>query len=78
MERAEAQVSERVRSLLAERKISDSELARRLNLSQSYFSRRMRGDVAWRTTDLARIAAALHVEVTDLLRTDEPAASVTP
>lgn len=73
MQPSEAEISKRVRVLLAEQKISAAELARRVGLQQSYVSRRMRGDVPWRTPDLALIAAELHVTVADLV---SPEASV--
>lgn len=63
----EAQISGRVRALLAERDISGSELARRLGLTQSYVSRRLRDDVPWRASDLALIARELGVDVSQLL-----------
>jgi transcriptional regulator with XRE-family HTH domain len=67
MQRTESQTSERVRALLADREISEAALARQLGLSQSYVSRRMRGDVTWRVDDIARIAAHLGVAVSDLV-----------
>lgn len=72
MQPSEAEISKRLRVLLAEQKISASELARRVGLKQSYVSRRMRGDVPWRTPDLALIAAELQVTVADLVSPEAP------
>ena len=66
MERNEAVVSARLRELLAARGISEVELARRMGFTQSYVSRRMRGEVAWDVDDLNRIAGHLGVPVADL------------
>lgn len=63
MELPEAEISKRVRVILATQGINASELARRAGLTQSYVARRMRGKVAWRATDLVRIAPVLGVEI---------------
>ena len=60
-------ISARVRILLAERGLSAAELARRLDWTQQYMARRMAGRVAWRTTELAAIAAELEIEPAELL-----------
>jgi len=67
MERSEALITERVRSLIADRGVSGSELARRIGATQSYVSRRIRGDVPWRAGELVKIAAALGCTAADLL-----------
>lgn len=59
--------AEEIRVLLARRNISAAELARRTQMKQPYVSRRMTGEVAWDVDDLEKIAAALSVEVADLL-----------
>jgi len=74
MELDEAQISRRVRSLLEERGISGSELARRLGASQSYVSRRIQGTVPWRATDLVNIASVLGVPAAGLLSASADAA----
>lgn len=56
-----------LRALLARRRISASELSRRLNWKQSYMARRIDGRVALDLDDLQAIAAALEVSVLDLL-----------
>jgi transcriptional regulator with XRE-family HTH domain len=61
------QVAEEVRVLLARRKISASELARRMGVTQPYISRRLNGETAMDVDDLALIAQVLGVEVVELL-----------
>lgn len=61
------QVAEEIRALLARRRISASELARRLGVNQPYISRRLTGETAADVDDLQRIADALGVAVADLL-----------
>lgn len=56
-----------LRALLARRRISASELGRRLGWKQSYMARRIDGRVALDLDDLQAIAAALEVPVLDLL-----------
>ena len=60
-------VAEEVRSLLARRRMSASELARQLETTQRYMSRRLTGETAFDVDDLDRIATVLGVQVTDLL-----------
>jgi transcriptional regulator with XRE-family HTH domain len=59
-------IAEEIRALLARRKITASELARRLHVSQPYISRRLTGDTAFDVDDLDRIAAELDVDIADL------------
>lgn len=59
--------AEEIRVMLARRRISAAELARRTGMKQPYISRRMTGDVAWDIDDLERIAAILEVDVAELL-----------
>lgn len=67
MEMPEAEISKRVRVLLAERRITASALARDLGLTQSYVARRMTGKVSWRASDLSLIAGHLGVDASALL-----------
>ncbi|TDC01858.1 XRE family transcriptional regulator [Micromonospora fluostatini] len=67
MQQDEALISTQVRALLDERSLSGSELARRIGASQSYVSRRLRGEVPWRASDLGRIAKVVNVPVADLV-----------
>lgn len=67
MQQDEALISGRVRGLLDKKSLSGSELARRLDVSQSYVSRRLRGEVPWRATELTRVADIVGVPVTELL-----------
>lgn len=60
-------VAEEIRVLLARRRISGSELARRVGVTQSHMSRRLTGETAFDVDDLERIADALGVEVASLL-----------
>jgi transcriptional regulator with XRE-family HTH domain len=56
-----------LRALLARRRVSASELSRRLGWKQSYMARRIDGRVALDVDDLQAIANALQVSVLDLL-----------
>src|ERR1043165_7796258 len=56
-----------LRALLARRRVSASELSRRLGWKQSYMARRIDGRVALDVDDLQAIAHALEVTVLDLL-----------
>jgi lambda repressor-like predicted transcriptional regulator len=60
-------VAEEIRVRLARRNISAAELARRTGLKQPYLSRRMTCEVVFDMRDLERIAAALDVDVAELL-----------
>jgi DNA-binding Xre family transcriptional regulator len=60
-------VAEEIRVLLARKRISAAELARRTGIKQSTMSRRMTGETAFDMDDLELIADALDVEVTDLM-----------
>lgn len=60
-------VAEEIRVLLARKRISAAELARRTGLKQSTMSRRMTGETAFDMDDLEVIAKVLEVEVADLL-----------
>lgn len=60
-------VAEELRVLLARKRISATELARRTGIKQSTLSRRMTGETAFDMDDLETIADALGVDVHDLL-----------
>jgi hypothetical protein len=57
-------IAEEVRALLARRKMSASELARRMGVSQKYMSRRITGETPLDVDDLDMIATVLGVEPT--------------
>lgn len=61
------QVAEEIRVTLARRRLSATELARRMGVSQSYLARRMTGAQPFDLDDLDRIADALGVSVRQLL-----------
>jgi len=61
------QVAEEIRVTLARRRLSATELARRMGVSQSYLARRMTGAQPLDLDDLDRIADALGVPVRQLL-----------
>lgn len=65
--RLRQQAAEEIRVILARRRMSASELARRTGLKQPYMSRRMTGETAFDLDDLEVIAAALGVTVAELL-----------
>lgn len=61
------QTAGELRAQLARRRISASELARRIGWKQPYMARRIDGRVALDLDDLELIAQALGIAVTDLL-----------
>lgn len=67
VERYRLTVAEEVRVWLARRRMSGVKLAELIGRSQVYVSRRLRGEVPFDTDDMARVAAALNVEVVDLI-----------
>jgi transcriptional regulator with XRE-family HTH domain len=62
-----AQVAEEIRAMLARRRVSGRELARRLAVSSPWVSNRLTGHQEIGLNELERIAAALDVEVAELL-----------
>lgn len=59
--------AEEIRVILARRKMSAAELARRTGIRQQNLSRRMTGETAFDLDDLEVIAQALGVKVSDLV-----------
>jgi transcriptional regulator with XRE-family HTH domain len=59
-------VAEEIRVLLARRKMSGAELARRTGIKQSTMSRRMTGETSFDMDDIEAIAAVLDIKVSDL------------
>ncbi|MFC7275274.1 helix-turn-helix domain-containing protein [Paractinoplanes rhizophilus] len=59
-------VAEELRVVLARRKMSGAELARRTGIKQSTMSRRMTGETAFDMDDLEAIASVLDIHVGDL------------
>lgn len=68
------QVAEEVCALLGRRRWSGAKLARAIDRSEMYVSRRLRGETAFDLDDLERIADVLNVAVADLM----PSAKVRP
>jgi len=60
-------VAEEIRALMARRRVRQSNLARQLNVSEQWVSARLLGKQPIDLNDLERIAAALQVDVVDLL-----------
>lgn len=60
-------VAAAVRAELARRRVSGSELARRLEVSQAYVWRRLSGEVELSFSDLEQIANAIDSPIDDLL-----------
>lgn len=63
-------VAEELRVLLARRRLTATELARKLGRSQTWIWRRLTGETAFDLNDLEAIAATLGVTVADLLPPD--------
>lgn len=66
-------VAEELRVQLARRRMSATELARRIHVTQPYLSRRMTGEIAFDLDDLEKIAGTLGVSVRELLPRDRRA-----
>lgn len=64
-------VASEVRANMARQRISGSELARRIGVSQPYLHRRISGEIPFDIDDLARVAEALNVTIADLLPRDQ-------
>lgn len=60
-------VSEEIRAMMARRRMSGRELARRLGVSPAWVSYRLTNSQPIDLNDLQRVAAALEVEIEDLL-----------
>jgi transcriptional regulator with XRE-family HTH domain len=60
-------VAEEVRVLLARRRMTASALARQIDRSQSYMSRRLTGETAFDVDDLEAIAAVFGVTPVSLI-----------
>ncbi len=67
-------VAGQVRAEMARARIAGTQLAEQIGRSVPYVSRRLRGELAFDTDDLAAIGKVLGIDVTDLLRTPERAA----
>lgn len=73
--RLRERAAEEIRALLARRRISAAELARRTGLKQSTLARRMTGETAFDLDDLELIASVLGVSVAQLLPTESEGSS---
>lgn len=69
--------AEELRAVLARRRMSGAELARRTGMKQPYLSRRMTGEVPFDLDDLEIIARELEVSVTQLLADAETGSDTT-
>lgn len=61
-------VSAQIRSAMAVRQISGAQLASKTGRSQSYISKRLRGDSSFTANDVEDICEALGVDLLELLR----------
>lgn len=59
-------MAQRVRDLMEERRLTQEEIAAALGISQEAISRRVRGKVEWRGSELVIVADLLSVDVADL------------
>lgn len=71
-------VAEEVRVMLARRRISAVQLAKLMEVSQPYLSRRLNGAVAFDLDDLERITRALDIDLMELLPKVERSGGGTP
>lgn len=65
-------VGANVRAEMARRNLSQQSMSQKVNLSQQALSRRMTGQIAFSVDELADIAVALDVTLTDLIGTPVP------
>lgn len=77
-DRLQERVTEEIRVVLARRKMSQAELARRIGENPKNFSRRMTGEVGLSLDQLQDIAEVLQVPVTSLLGGAAPIAPLIP
>ena len=70
-EEATAAIAEEIRAMMARRRMSGRELARRLDVSPAWVSYRLSGVQEIGVNDLSRIARLLQVHMVDLLPRDE-------
>lgn len=75
--RLRERAAEEIRVILARRRMSAAELARRTGIRQQNLSRRMTGETAFDLDDLEVIANALDIRVEDLLRGESPGVQAT-
>lgn len=73
MQTATAQAGANVRAEIARRGVSQAEVSRAIGVSQSQFSKRLRGFIAFDINELAAIAQVLDVPLTDLIPRDRAA-----
>lgn len=73
-------IGERIRLAMWRARVTQVQLAEALNLDQAAVSRRLRGLVAWRVTDVYTAARLVRVPARDLLppEGDELAAAASP
>ncbi|GAA4681171.1 helix-turn-helix domain-containing protein [Phytohabitans rumicis] len=69
--RLRERAAEEIRVILARRRMSAAELARKTGIRQQNLSRRMTGETAFDLDDLEVIANALGIKVADLIRESE-------
>lgn len=62
-----AYVAQEIRAYMGRKDINKTELARRLGVSDMWVGRRLRGQLPIDLDDLVRIAAALKIDIVDLL-----------
>lgn len=60
-------VASEVRSILGRRMVSQRELARALNVSPNYMSRRLRGELPFDIEELMAVAHLLDIPITELV-----------
>ena len=72
MSRLNVEIGERVHREMWRRRITQTALAERLELSQSSISRKLRGERAWDADDLAPVAEILGVSLDYLFFGDGP------
>lgn len=74
----EKRIATRIDEIRAGKKISQSQLAKALNVSQSGLSQRLSGRVPFRIMELRIVASELGVAITDLLPAEPELVSGTP
>jgi transcriptional regulator with XRE-family HTH domain len=64
---ADVEIGARVHTVMWRAKVSQVSLAKRLGMTQTAISRKVRGDRPWFASELLEVASALNVPIADLL-----------
>lgn len=63
----QAAIADEVRALIARRRISGSDIARRMNVEQTWLSRRITGQVPWSVPELMLVLGIMNEDIAKVL-----------